>query len=302
MHDDATKPIPTAPMLESEVLPDDRSSDAGITLDIFCPACGYNLRGLTGRRCPECGKVIDYAHAKDSLIPWVKREDIGGWRAYLLTLRLVMFRQREFSAEMARDVDEREAQRFRWAMLVAGYLPIAALLTYLNFFAPWMRATPPFGWLAYKLPQDLRPTVADPYWLAFVSYAGLPLTLVLASKIPSNFFQIRDLSDEARSRASALTCYALGPLGLFGLPAVCIFAGSLNQFDGLLPLGLLLFGLITPFMLLTVWWLDAIHLARKLTPHLPRRPMVVCVGLPLVSAGLLGIFVVLPTLAYSVAR
>ncbi len=27
--------------------------------DCACPACGYNLRGLTGDTCPECGKTID---------------------------------------------------------------------------------------------------------------------------------------------------------------------------------------------------------------------------------------------------
>lgn len=27
--------------------------------DCACPACGYNLRGLTGGACPECGKAVD---------------------------------------------------------------------------------------------------------------------------------------------------------------------------------------------------------------------------------------------------
>lgn len=26
--------------------------------DIACPGCGYNLRGLTGRICPECGQAL----------------------------------------------------------------------------------------------------------------------------------------------------------------------------------------------------------------------------------------------------
>lgn len=28
------------------------------TRDAPCPACGYNLRGLTGNRCPECGRRL----------------------------------------------------------------------------------------------------------------------------------------------------------------------------------------------------------------------------------------------------
>lgn len=27
--------------------------------DVPCPACGYNLRGLPGDRCPECNELLD---------------------------------------------------------------------------------------------------------------------------------------------------------------------------------------------------------------------------------------------------
>lgn len=30
------------------------------TLDLFCPRCEYNLRMLTGSRCPECGLILDW--------------------------------------------------------------------------------------------------------------------------------------------------------------------------------------------------------------------------------------------------
>lgn len=30
-------------------------------IDIFCMACGYALRGLSGRTCPECGRAFDPA-------------------------------------------------------------------------------------------------------------------------------------------------------------------------------------------------------------------------------------------------
>lgn len=30
------------------------------THDAPCPGCGYNLRGLQGNTCPECGESIDY--------------------------------------------------------------------------------------------------------------------------------------------------------------------------------------------------------------------------------------------------
>ena len=29
--------------------------------DVGCPGCGYNLRGLRGASCPECGEVVELA-------------------------------------------------------------------------------------------------------------------------------------------------------------------------------------------------------------------------------------------------
>lgn len=32
--------------------------------DIACPGCGYNLRGLPGDACPECGKPVELARVR----------------------------------------------------------------------------------------------------------------------------------------------------------------------------------------------------------------------------------------------
>lgn len=37
------------------------SESTGLDEDIPCPGCGYNLRGLTVPRCPECGNEFDWA-------------------------------------------------------------------------------------------------------------------------------------------------------------------------------------------------------------------------------------------------
>ena len=41
--------------------------------DVPCPLCGYNLRGLTGDRCPECGQPLrlSVALAEPYLKPWL---------------------------------------------------------------------------------------------------------------------------------------------------------------------------------------------------------------------------------------
>lgn len=33
--------------------------DSTISEDLLCPLCEYNLRGLAGNRCPECGHLVD---------------------------------------------------------------------------------------------------------------------------------------------------------------------------------------------------------------------------------------------------
>lgn len=43
--------------------------------DAPCPGCGYNLRGLAGATCPECGEAVELD---------VRRESAGIWHRWLL--------------------------------------------------------------------------------------------------------------------------------------------------------------------------------------------------------------------------
>ncbi len=100
---------------------------AAIELDIYCQKCGYNLRGLTAERCPECGRSLEGLRSPVSLIPWVHRREIGRLRAYWKTVWLVMFRQGQFCWEIARSVqhgalDRRDLSR---RSLVSGELSLA---------------------------------------------------------------------------------------------------------------------------------------------------------------------------------
>ena len=51
-RDLAAEPVLAAPL---PTIVGDRPDWAGITEDVHCPLCGYNLRGLEQPRCPECG-------------------------------------------------------------------------------------------------------------------------------------------------------------------------------------------------------------------------------------------------------
>lgn len=49
----------------------------GVDRDLPCPRCKYNLRGLTGDRCPECGKHV---------ASYLKKASIGGGRHRIIHL------------------------------------------------------------------------------------------------------------------------------------------------------------------------------------------------------------------------
>jgi hypothetical protein len=49
----------------------------GVDRDLPCPRCRYNLRGLVGNRCPECGKDVE---------SYLKKASIGGGRGRIIHL------------------------------------------------------------------------------------------------------------------------------------------------------------------------------------------------------------------------
>ena len=75
---------------------------AGEQDEQYCLSCGYNLRGLAGGRCPECGRPHDRNEHDGFRAPWVERHRIGVLWAFWQTAALVTFRPGEF------------ASRFHW--------------------------------------------------------------------------------------------------------------------------------------------------------------------------------------------
>lgn len=110
--------------------------------DVFCEACGYSLLGLSGDRCPECGKPYDPTELPFARIPWLHRRRLGRIRAYCQTVRMVCFSPTAFAAELCRPVriSADDARRFRRVTIriatVAAALVIAALFWANAGFAP----------------------------------------------------------------------------------------------------------------------------------------------------------------------
>lgn len=72
--------------------------------DQRCDACGYWLRGLTVARCPECGSPFDPHAVPQADIPWLRREELGLSTAYVKTVSMILWRPKQFAAELCRPV------------------------------------------------------------------------------------------------------------------------------------------------------------------------------------------------------
>ncbi len=57
--------------------------DRPVGFDLRCPGCGYNLRGLIARRCPECGRGFTIRQA---VIEQYGTLDLAFWSMYRRTL------------------------------------------------------------------------------------------------------------------------------------------------------------------------------------------------------------------------
>ena len=187
--------------------------------DLFCPECGYNLRGIDEiERCPECGHGLDRARLAASNIPWSHRGDIGSIKAYLRTVWLVMRYPRRAAADVARPVSFDDAKKFRHiTVLIALFAPLALLIygcvlvvfsrpmTMSDTASPEIRV----GWLLQVL-------------LAPVIVVALYAFLLAASGVASYFFHPRSLPIERQNRAVALSYYACAPMALTPLSIVSL--------------------------------------------------------------------------------
>src|SRR5437764_13359371 len=87
----------------------------------LCDACLYDLRGNTSGRCPECGEPCDAVSRATSQIPWVARRQLGNGRAFVQTIRFVLFRPDRFAMEARKpaELDRRESRLFKRICMLA---------------------------------------------------------------------------------------------------------------------------------------------------------------------------------------
>jgi hypothetical protein len=202
--------------------------------DIFCPFCGYNLRGITSAKCPECGQDVDRSQLLVSRIPWEHRRQIGRIRAYLRTAMMALFSPGKLGEEVARPVSYRDAQKFRWVTVGIAWFILTSLLVTMD----WDGATRDVGeamWYYFVYPSFVDwsnpPWLADailPWTYGVMAWVVVPSALLflgLATGILTPFLRRRALSEVQRNRAVAIGRYCCAPwpflaAGLLGLSIV----------------------------------------------------------------------------------
>src|SRR5579871_4992024 len=130
----------TRPFGEDEAVAAEHAGQNSIIADdIACPACGYDMRGISSEICPECGVAIDRAKTSLSRIPWEHRSAIGFWKAYWRTNLMALLRPRRLAEEMNRHVDFGRARAFRRVTVTLAWLPLSAwgMYVYLRAFHPY---------------------------------------------------------------------------------------------------------------------------------------------------------------------
>jgi hypothetical protein len=247
-----------------------RATGFEIKVDLYCQGCGYNLRGLTGERCPECGRSLETIRSTVSQIPWVHRKRLGRFRAYWKTVGMAMFRQPRFCEEMARHVSYPDSQRFRWLTILHAYVPIL-LGTTAFYVGAWSALPRGFFW------GDLITAV----WPVVGLHVCLVLFLIAATGVPSYFFHPSEMPVELQNRAIALSYYACGPLAVTALPVAALVIALAVVPDTATGICLALAAHLFALGELVAWWSDIFRIARRIMPGHRGRATTVAICVPI---------------------
>jgi hypothetical protein len=243
--------------------------------DLYCPQCGYNVRGVSSERCPECGLALDRADMLHSRLPWTHRKRIGNVRAYWRTLILGTFSTPQLADELARPVSFRDAQLFRFITILIGWAPLAIAATIIAILFQrqgggiWRGvAMGRIGSLSSAVELDVFWPLAAGATFPGVIALALAIFLIMMSGIPSYFFHPRSMPPRLQNRGVAMSYYACAAIAF--LPFALIFFGIMvafaetdyGQSNRGFPLVVILSSLAfaAPFILLFIWWVNTLRL------------------------------------------
>lgn len=245
------------------------------TFDIHCHECGYNLRGLDQDRCPECGKESPALQNADPRIPWTRREELGTLRAFRKTVWLATFSPRKLSQDVYLNIDFREAQRFRWWTIGTAMFWLVALTLSLYGVGP-------------EAPAFWGSDVADIlklYWPSAVLNVLVFFYIILATGVPSLFFDYKDLPVNLRNNAITISYYCCAPLAWWPFPlAISLFLTTLQPLDMsnmwiAIPLATLM--VIAPLTTIFLWCFQLFGIAKRVFRGQTGRQAWLAIGTPM---------------------
>jgi hypothetical protein len=260
----ATNPEPKS-RLEA---PPDADARSPIAADIFCQDCGYELRGLTGERCPECGRSLESLRSPIPLIPWVHRKELGLFRAFWATVRMTMFQRKRLCEEVVRPVAYADAQRFRWMTILHAYVPILAVT--LILYGVESRG----GHSTGVVGDDLVRAAVLAGWPLAVVNLGSVLLLAAATGVASYFFHPHTIPLQQQNRAVALSYYGCAPLVATVIPAgtLLLIPSTTDPFNTILHVGV---AITLQVAVVLVWTFNLMSIARRVIPQRKGRSLLV---------------------------
>jgi hypothetical protein len=199
---------------------------------MYCPGCGYDLRGLSSTRCPECGLTINAVHA--GIIPWERRKGIGYFPSFFRTLVIATFGPTRLARAAGAPIDLRSARLFRWivrALVIPPILTLFALTVYRHGGPDCLAIVhgidgPAQAWGPFLQPFFLW-TVGATFWPTLP--VGLIMSVVLATGI-SHWLFMKQLDPMRRNRAMTFSFYLCAPLGWTLIPCL-VFSAAMVLSD-----------------------------------------------------------------------
>lgn len=244
--------------------------------ELYCPDCAYSLRGLPGRRCPECGLDLSFIDAPDGGIRWARVDRGNALLAFLETAVRVVFSPTRFCREVCRPIDLRRALAFQRVVILVLFAALPLFLV---------------GWEVREAGaiSTLRREWTDPI-LALVLVAGIVAVRLTMAARSSLVLSGPDAA--RRERVALLACYAAAPLILLpiGVGIAALLSPSLPTYVALsLPIALFV-------PLFWAYWLT-LYVVRR-TLRSTWSVLLLAIAWPLIGA-LLALWVVGGTLALS---
>ena len=264
-------------MTDAESTTDQLESNAEqpqMEFDVYCHECGYNLRGIVTTRCPECGTGSPALQNAKPSIPWAHRESLGNVRAFIRTVLFASFGLRKLSQNVYLPIDFAESQKFRrWTIGTTMLFAIA--------FVVWFQVSGVSGLLSNSFFTDLRGMI----WPSVVIVCLLALYVVLATGVPSLFFDYRDVPVSLRNNAVALSYYYAAPLAWWPIPlaisVLIILQNPIDMRTRWLAVTLTSIAFFAPLTPIVLWCFQLFRIAKRVLRGQTGRKVWLTIGIPL---------------------